>query len=230
MIDRYRKSGGFLQLLNVIETCGITKQEKFLKIIEEEAPAWGEAIRKKMISIHRIFAWSPEALAEVISRLPSLTIAVAVHGLTPQQVEKLDKIMTLGQKRKVEEHNGTAKPTLNEISAAFIKIITDVREMVHHGILKLDKIDPELYVDEDIEDRLLGGSASTVNPVHEEAKAKEPAELVFDLDRLRASSGSHPEEVEALKKKVKYLNTEMESLRREHRILQDKLAQIRKIA
>ena len=39
MIDRYKKKGGFLQLLNLLETTGGEKREKFLKMIAEENPA-----------------------------------------------------------------------------------------------------------------------------------------------------------------------------------------------
>ena len=64
MIDRYRKKGGFVQLLNLIETMGKDKQEKFLKMIGDESPNWSVEIRKRLLSIDKILSWNPSYLAE----------------------------------------------------------------------------------------------------------------------------------------------------------------------
>ena len=62
MLDRYKKKGGFIQLLNLIETTASPKAEKFLKMIGEESPAWEAEIKKKVLSIDRLATWNQSYL------------------------------------------------------------------------------------------------------------------------------------------------------------------------
>jgi flagellar motor switch protein FliG len=57
-ISRYKKAGGFIQLVSLIETFGAPKREKFIEMIDAESPVWAKALRDKMLSIERIFSWS----------------------------------------------------------------------------------------------------------------------------------------------------------------------------
>src|SRR6185312_10872527 len=85
LLLRYQRAGGFVQLLQLIETCGKQKQDTFLNMIESEDPRWAKAVRDKMLTIERIFGWDDNPLSEVFSRLPVLTIATAMHGLSQEQ-------------------------------------------------------------------------------------------------------------------------------------------------
>ena len=40
MIDRYKKKGGFIQLLNLLETSSKAKQDQFLGLISQESKIW----------------------------------------------------------------------------------------------------------------------------------------------------------------------------------------------
>ena len=73
MIDRYRKTGGFVQLVALVETCPPAKQEKFLEIIKGEDARWSEAVRTKLLSMEKIYSWSNEVLAEIFGTLQDLT-------------------------------------------------------------------------------------------------------------------------------------------------------------
>ena len=80
MVDRYKKSGGFVQLLQVLETCGAKKREQFMGIISMESPKWAEAINQKMISLEKIVSWKPEILLEILASVNKLAFAVALKG------------------------------------------------------------------------------------------------------------------------------------------------------
>ena len=103
MLSRYRKSGGFKQLLMLIETCGKQKQENFLKLIEAEDAKWAQAVKTKMLSMEKILSWDAEVLAEIFSRVQDLTMATAMHGLTEDDWKKISSTFSHSQIRKLEE-------------------------------------------------------------------------------------------------------------------------------
>ena len=68
MLDRYKKTGGFNQLLTLLETCGPQKKVKFLEIIRLEDPRWADALEAKMIDLKRFLKWNDSAIAEELMR------------------------------------------------------------------------------------------------------------------------------------------------------------------
>ena len=107
MLSRYRKSGGFVQILQLIETCGKKKQDNFLRMIEEEDPKWAEALQEKMLTMDKILDWDDNTVAEIFSRVQEMTLATAAHGFTPEQYEKVTKMFSHSQKRAELNNNRT---------------------------------------------------------------------------------------------------------------------------
>src|SRR4051812_33193952 len=117
MIDRYRKKGGFFQLLNLIETTGKDKQEKFLKMIADESPSWETEIRKRLLTIDKILSWNPTYLGEIFPRVQPLQLAMVVGGLPAEKADQFMKVLTFKEKRQVEELLKEKKPSPGETSA-----------------------------------------------------------------------------------------------------------------
>lgn len=159
MLDRYRKPGGFIQLLALIETCHQTKQEKLLDVIAQEDRLWSETVRAKMLSIDRIYAWNDQTLAEIFGTLQDLTVAVALCAATPEFKARITGFFSHGRIRKIEELMTSKGPTPAEIGATHLKIIEAVRKMGSDGFLRFESIDPGLVISEDIEDDLAHASA-----------------------------------------------------------------------
>lgn len=214
MIDRYKKKGGFIQLLNLMETCGTQKQEKFLKMIEDEDAQWAEAVKAKMLSIKKIFSWDDNTVAEIVGTLNDMTVSLTLLGLEPEAKEKIVKTLNHSRKRKIEEDMAERKPTPAEISTAFVQVLTQVRKMIADGFLYLEKIDPVLVVNSEFEDQLLAGNFGS------------GVVKATSLD-LSAVQGSKDEE---LKKKLFELKQENDTLREKLTQAENKLSQIRKIA
>lgn len=243
MIDRYKKAGGFIQLLNLLETCGPQKQEKFLALIREENPRWAEAIESRLLSIQRIFSWNPETIAEVLGNLQDLTIAVALHGIDDAKRETIYSQFSHIKRRKIQDLFNEKQPTPAEVSTMFGKILTEVRKMISDGHLRPEKFDPSLVIEDEIEDKLARAT--------EDASLSEGAPLNFDLALMlnsdnashasanssgQSSNSSHSaksaeaaEEVQFLKRKVIVLSKENSTLKHENVQLKHKLDQIRKI-
>ncbi len=253
MIDRYRKKGGFLQLVHLIETTPSPKQEKFLKLISEESPAWEDEIKKKMLSMDRIVGWETAILGEIFPHIQPLTLAAAIQGLSEDKKNKVLGILTNSEKRKLEDHllnSKSASP--GEIFTSVSRIFEEVRKMISSNHLKLDKFDPELIIPEDIEERLgkpnghnlnhSSGKKETTNAVQESTSSV--TESVFaeeepgsNLDFSLAFESPSPkvtkqavEEIAQLRKKVITLNHELTRIQNENKIMKEKLEQIKKIA
>lgn len=198
MLDRYKKSGGFLQLLILMETCGPAKQEKFFQLIDAEDKAWSQAIRTKMLTIDRIMSWPEEVLFEIFTRLKDITVATARHGIDDGLWKKASKAYTHNKIRLIDEIYNSKKPNSAEVTQSFMQIITEVRDMVKHGHLRLERIAADLHLEEDIEDRIekskkekdFAGAledSATVAEVAQEVKEAHPdaEKQTMELTRLR---------------------------------------------
>ena len=112
-----------------------------------------------------------------------------------------------------------------------MKILSETRTMIAQNIIKLDKLDPELLIPENIEERL---AEIGFNSVVSAAQVAAEKELRFDDVKTEAKSDSKnessKEEIEFLKKKVNQLVNENNMLKHELSVFRNKLDQIRKIA
>jgi hypothetical protein len=158
MLERYKKRGGFLQLLNLLETTDAVKKERFMKMILEEDANWDAALRQKMLSFDKLLAWDVTILMEFMPQVPVMAIAYAVAELTPENKTKILKSLPFGDQKKIEEILVDAKPKPNEIISSQLKILTELRTQVAAGKLKMERISPDLAIPEDIEEQLASGA------------------------------------------------------------------------
>lgn len=237
MLDRYRKPGGFYQLVSLVETCAPAKKEKFLELIRAESSAWAEAVKEKMLDIPRIYSWSDETLAEVFGTLQDLTVALSLHSADETLKSRVFGYMTQGRKRKIDDILSTHTPTPNEIAATHVKIIETVRKMAHDGYLRFEKIDPVLHFDEKFEDELNKSDHGTASILKGDFTIEYDTEVPGEGEESSAASHSstadndtRTAEILSLKRKVLDMSKENAVLRHELSIAKNKLEQIKKIA
>lgn len=236
MLTRYKKAGGFKQLLNLLETCGPQKQEKFLELIDQEDPRWGAALRKKMVDIPRIFSWKDEVLAEIAIRLQELTLGTALHGFDQTQRGRLLKMFSPSQKRKIDDVFSSRNPTPPEISTMMMKIIEHVRSMITDGSLRVQDFDPDLVIDSSIEENISKEAITTIEAVDSTIQTEDGTTLNFHLDDAgeavpaMKSGEASSKDAEMLRMKVNTLLGENKKLKTQIKGLQDRLDQIKRIA
>jgi hypothetical protein len=231
MLARYHKTGGFLQLLQLIETCGKQKQDNFLNMIQTEDQNWSKAILEKMLTIDKILTWDSSVLGEIAARLQDLTLAIAMHGFKPEDCTKLLQTFSHSQRRMIEDLKSSKTPTPAELSSAYVKIITEVRNMLIHGYLRPEKFAPELAIPDGIEEKLGKSSAAT------ETNTEVPNLDGFGSSQAPqaapAQSGAglaDVHELNSLRSRVQNLIKENHDLKNQVRVMNDKLTQIKKIA
>ncbi|MEK6556642.1 MAG: FliG C-terminal domain-containing protein [Bdellovibrionota bacterium] len=237
MISRYQKPGGFVQLLQLIETCGKAKQENFLNIIEKESPRWAVVIKQKMLSLEKIMSWDDNSLAEIFVRVNELTLATAMHGFKDQDWAKISKTFSHLQKRRIEDLKNSKQPTPPEISSAFVKVIEEVRAMIKDGHLRVDKFAPELFLEENIEDKIskgeVGGKVegtitSTVS--HSPVSTLTPEETDGTTLRFDMPNAGDSSELKELRLKVQALHKENVELKNELKMVKERIVQIKKLS
>lgn len=224
-IDRYKKRGGFLQLLILLETTGGEKREKFMKLIGDENPNWQAEIKKKMLSLDRICSWPATYIMEIVPRLSIIQLASLASALPPEKAANFVGALGFKEKKGVEDLLKERAMTPVEINSSVMKIMAVVREMAGNGSLKFEKFDPDLAIPENIEEYLMNGGKPTVSDKELEAHFPTPTAATPGAPPAPAS-----EELTQLRRKVVQLTQENFRLSQESQTLKDKLEQIRKIA
>lgn len=231
MVDRYKKSGGFVQLLQVLETCGPKKREQFMGIISQESPQWAEAINQKSLNYEKILSWGPEHLLEIVT-VNMLSFATALKGLPPDQLAKFLSKFAHQDKGKIEKAMVDINPGPPEISASQMKVITDTRNLLVTGGLKAEKIDPNLVIPHEFETTLQKGGVSLSSVSGDSGGSAAVNDIVAAAlnHNANATSATTAAEVDKLQKKLTLLSKEFQTLKQENLILKDKLDKIKKIA
>jgi len=242
VLDRYKKPGGFIQLLTLLETCGVAKKEKFLQMISDENLDWFNALKPRILTIEIILNWPQEFLTELTTRTQPITLAAISKGpFKSEQINKLQHGLSSSQFSKMREISENKSFTANEINSSIEKFLGEVRTHIQHGVIKLEKFAPELAVPTEIEETLTKkGNHVTPGKFDEEIEASEThvsspttsggATSNHESPALTLVSNATSEEYSQLKKVNHQLQHELQILRQENRLLKEKLDKIRKIA
>ena len=232
-LARYKKSGGFFQLLSLIETFGPQKKEKFLEMIDQESHVWAKALRDKMLTLERIFQWPDQTVIEVFRRLPVKGQAFAMQGLKDEYKAKIMPLISTSEQRRMNDVLTESAPKPEEIQATLVKVVEVARRLLVDRELNAEKFDEGLIIPEAFESKLEEmGAAALANEATEEAEAPM---LVFDRPNNHVKPNDkdhahHGPEVAQLQKALSQFARENKTLKEEVKILRDKLEAIRKIA
>jgi hypothetical protein len=229
MIDRYKKKGGFVQLLNVLETSGKDKQDKFLAVIAQESPNWEVELRKRILTLDKVLGWNPTYLAEIFPRIQPMFLAMIAGNLPPEKNELFMKVLTHREKKGVEDVLKEKKPTPAETSAGIMKLFAEIRKMEQEGTLKFDKFAPDMTIPDNFEESLgKGGGGSMAMP---SSSGSGPAlAAVSSAPPPAGTPAEVAEEISALRRKIVQMNGELQKLMHDNHSMKEKLDQIRKIA
>lgn len=227
MISRYKRPGGFVQLLSLIETSGQAKRDRFLEIIRAESDDWGSAIERHALSVERIFGWPDEAVVEVFKGLPLRNMACALKGISEVNRSRIMAYLSHSEKRKVEDEMVSVGENADEFNGTLVKLLEITRKMISDGQIRLEKIDPGLEIPENIEESLQKTQGPTLGSksTFEDRRTEQLQEAISKPQG--AGTGS---EVANLQRIAQALTKENKSLKDENRILKEKLEQIKKIA
>jgi FliG C-terminal domain len=224
-LQRYKKSGGFVQLLSLIETFGPQKKEKFLEMIEAENKVWAKALRDKMLTLERIFQWPDQVVIEVFKNLPHKNQALALQGIKEEQRARMMAFFSASERRRLDDILVESSPKPEDIASNMIKVIELTRKLLLGGDLRAEKFDVALLIPEEFEAKLEGQGA------HQVAEEME-GHLDFGHHGTTAASSAPMSTLESaqLQRALTALVKENKSLKEELRVLREKLDHIKRIA
>lgn len=220
LLVRYKRAGGFLQLVKLIEGFGKEKREKFLTILEQEDANWAGAVESKILSVDRIMGWNDIALQEIISRMHDKNMAAVLHGLPQEVRERVYGIVSEREKKRIQNAFEEINPGQGEISSSMVMLLEETRELIEKKYLKLEDVDPELAIPDDIEDHLMNGSYQA----RRQSGGQQPADQVKIHKMENGTVTLSESEFETLKRKVIDLSKENQILQKQNSELAAKLA------
>jgi hypothetical protein len=233
ILDRYKKRGGFNQLLLLLESSTYIKQEKFLKLISIESPVWESALRKRMITMARIQSWDSANLFEIVSRIQPEVLAYALHGDSESKVKHIISSLSPILQRKIKNLMGEMAPTPSEKEARIQKMISDIRDHVSKGLIKMDKIDQDAVVEDNLENLLVSQTPSikVEHPSFQTVAPEIGSSSSVGLEGLKEFKNivNEQEVVASLQHKIRILQSELDSLKSENLLIKEKLEKIRRI-
>lgn len=145
ILARYRKPGGFRQLLQLIETSQPVKQEKLLEAVSKEDPAWADLIRAKKITPEMVLKWDIAVVGQVLEHMVAGHAAVVIYNMGEDSIKNfrnLFKLEKYNEIRDLIENIEEVKP--GALVAANNNMLETVRYMDEEKIIDLRYIDPAL--------------------------------------------------------------------------------------
>lgn len=146
-LARFRRTGGLLQLLQLIETSEKDKQTHLIELVSKEDPGWAHLIKVKRLTLERIMGWPDAVVAEVFDSLaPSILSCLYYYG-SSKYSGKVERCIPKRMQREYLRVRGQRKPNEQEEWVAQVRLIQVTRERILGGNLRLSAIDPGLEID-----------------------------------------------------------------------------------
>lgn len=141
LLARYKKQGGFEQLILLLESRPPKKRDELIELIVNEDAAYGVLVQTKILTMEKLIEWDPNILSEVISKLSDLTVSTCFSRLGEEFFKKCSHGLREFRKKELSELIRNANPKQPEFDAAWIKFIEATRKLVTEGAIKLDDND-----------------------------------------------------------------------------------------
>jgi len=155
MLDRYKKTGGFIQLLTLIESADPEKAQKILNLVAQESAVWAKAIEDKRLTLTRLAEFSNSVLDEAFKTVPASNIAVALTHAPDQIKQKILSVLDPVHRKKVEiSEINYPNPNDGEIYASQIKLFIALRTALAEHRTKMEAWPDNLRIPDNFEKEL----------------------------------------------------------------------------
>lgn len=149
ILARYKRPGGFRQLVQLIETSQPVKQMQLLQAIEDEDPHWAQLIREKKITPEMVFEWDESYLLVIFEHMKTRHCATVLFVLGEGSLLKFQKAFTPERLREMHRLvKSIAQPSVVELRVAYNHMLETVRHLDEEKKIALSLIDPKLDTSE----------------------------------------------------------------------------------
>lgn len=150
MLNRFRKKGGFHQLLLLLESCDPTKQKNLLSLVAQEDPGWAYLFKVKTITFEKLIGFDDQLWLDLIPHLNHKVIGDFISHLEAKQKSRILILLDYSSQRIVSQMLLEKTPTISQQGTAFIKIVQTVRDLEDKKIINFVHYDPSLVIDQKI--------------------------------------------------------------------------------
>ena len=147
-LAKYKKPGGFLQLIQLVEASPPSAQQKIMRMIAAEDPGWALLVQKKMLKVDRVLTWPTWVLEKVFSEIPTFQIAHILQAAQPHLRDRVYEV--LGAKQAEVVKGELAKiplPSEDQIHAAVIKLMQGIRSLEGRRLIRFEEFDESVLID-----------------------------------------------------------------------------------
>jgi len=139
MLARYKKAGGILELVKLIEDSGEPKRSQLLNMIRTEDPQFAAMVEGRLFSYEQLRTLPENTLAEIIAATPPKFVAVALSGENAEFVTLCEKCLgkAFNEYKMEKETLASQAPTPAQIEAAQRKLVGSARKLEAEGAIKL---------------------------------------------------------------------------------------------
>lgn len=149
ILARYKKPGGFKQLLQLIETSQPMKQEKLLEVVEKEDPSWAQKIREKKISPEMVLEWEHDHLSLIFENMISQHCSNIFKSMGEEKIKEFSTLLRADKYRELKQLvDDSSEPSPSQLAAAYSNMLETVRYLDEEKIIDLRYIDPVLDLGE----------------------------------------------------------------------------------
>lgn len=146
-ITRYRRPGGLMQLVQLLETSDKTKRAELLDLVAKEDPGWAFFIDSKALKIERVLSWPSPVLEQIFVRLPLQFVAILSQMSNPETQKKIENSINRSLIRELFQLRDDKMYSEEHRFNVGVKTLQIVRELQSQGLLKFQTFDPGLEVD-----------------------------------------------------------------------------------
>ena len=139
MLARYKKQGGIMELVKLIESSSEPKRTQLLNMVRGEDAAYANAVEARLLTWPQLKEQQENVLAEIISATPPKFVATAVYGESDSFLVLVEKCLGRHfQDYKLEKESlKSAPPNESQIESARRKVMGEVRKLEAAGSIRL---------------------------------------------------------------------------------------------
>lgn len=149
ILARYRKPGGFKQLLQLIETSQPVKQAKLLEVVAKEDPDWAVLIEEKKITPEMVLGWDPNHLVVIFEHMVPQHCVCIFKSLEKSNIDDYAHLFRPEKYRDLKNMiEDETENSASQIVAAHNHMLETVRYLDEEKKIDLRYINPALDLSE----------------------------------------------------------------------------------
>lgn len=147
VLERFRKPGGFIQLLILIESCDSQKRDHLLGLIAAEDPGWAHMVKVKTLTLERVLQWPADILSFILPQLQDVEVAALIQGFRPEVIARCLGYLQPKHRSEISKLLLEFRPTPLEKTSATLRLFQTVRDLESRGEIHFKQFDAALEID-----------------------------------------------------------------------------------